>query len=85
MIPVREAEEISISPRKGRSKYRIIIEDILKYFEENSNVNVAKITYPLGADADKMSKKIRDWLKIDEEIVVIKKGRTVYFLRELSD
>ena len=83
-IQLEEAIEPSIFT-KSRSKYRAIIEQVLDYFENNPDIHIAKLTYELGADADKVSKKIRDWLKADEGIIVKKKGNIVYFMRNSND
>lgn len=78
---LEEATEVSIITTKSRSKYRTIIEQVLEYFEQNPSINIAKLSCEFGADADKISKKVRDWLKDDEDITIKKKGKIVYFMR----
>lgn len=65
-----------------RSKYRVIIESIFEYFVDNPTENIARIVCEYGADSDNLAKKVKMWLRDDEELYVIKKGKIVYFLRD---
>jgi len=80
-IRLQEATEVSIITTESRSKYRTIILQVLEYFEQNPDIDIAKLSCEFGADADKIAKKIRDWLRDDEDITIKKMGKTVYFMR----
>jgi len=84
-IQLQEATEVSIITTRSRSKYRAIILQVLDYFEQNPNIDIAKLSCEFGADADKIAKKIRDWLKDDEDITIKKMGKIVYFMRNSYD
>ena len=59
-------DEIVIKPRSVRSKYRLIVENVLEYFKDNPDKRITKLTCEFGADADTISKSVRDWKKDDE-------------------
>lgn len=84
-IQLEEATEVSIITTSSRSKYRAIILQVLDYFEQNPGIDIAKLSCEFGADADKVAKKVRDWLKSDEDITIKKMGKIVYFMRNSYD
>lgn len=74
--------DLNIEDKTIRSKYRVIINSMFEYFENNPTIRITKIECEYGADADNLAKKIKLWLKKDEELYVVKKDNIVYFLRD---
>ena len=77
-------EELDLKPKKTRSKYRLIVDNVVRYFEDHPDRKVTKITCHYGADADNISKQVRNWQTPEENFLVFKRGNVVYFLRNID-
>ena len=76
-----DVEDLLFEPKNSRSKYRDIILNVLEYFDTTGK-NAVKLNTDFGADADNLAKGCRNWCKSDENVIIIKKDKTVYFLRK---
>lgn len=66
------------------SKYRSIISDAIQYFEDNPNKRVVQISCKMASEADRISKKLKEWLTDEEGLIVTRRGKIVYILRDMS-
>ena len=68
--------------REMRSKYRSIINEVVRYFKENPKINIAKITCLTGSDADRLARKVKEWILPEEKFFnITRKANEVYFVR----
>lgn len=73
-VKIEDAEEIEVPEvRTAISKYREVIEEFIK-----SNKEIAKITCLYIAHAKNVSHGLRDWLGMNENILVTQRSNIVY-------
>jgi len=80
LIPVLDPSSL---PLQG-SKYRRLLEKVLKYFEEHPDVNVVKMIFDSGYKADLAAVKCRLHLGLGENLKIIRRRNEVFFLKEGS-
>ena len=80
VINFEDAVDLVFEPKNSRSKFRDVILNVLDIFD-TTDKRAVKIELDFGADADNIAKGCREWIKKGENIQIIKKDRTVYFVR----
>ena len=79
LIPVLDSK----IPIRG-PKYRQLIDEVLKYFEDHSDVKIVKVVFETGHKADLAATKCRLHLRPNENLKIIRRKNEVFFLREGS-